>query len=98
IKRFANLVGASTIVFCAFPITTLVHPFLHQAQGVVPEGVDLDGFAAPRCDDQIADLRIHPGQLISRRALNKQTIDRIDSDAEASPALVQCDYLLETRE
>src|SRR5262245_16371172 len=97
VERFANLVGASTVAFRTFLIPTLVHPFLHQAQGVVPEGVDLDCFAAPRRDDQIADLRVHPGQLISRRALNKQAIAGIDSDAEASTALVQTDDLLETR-
>src|SRR5262249_26540075 len=71
--------------------------FLHQAQRVVPKGVDLDSFAAPRCDDQIAHLCVHPGQLISRRALDKQAIGGIDSDAEASTALVQIDDLLETR-
>src|SRR5262245_42029057 len=97
VERFANLVGASTVAFGAFFITALAAPFFHQAQSVIPEGIDLNCFAAPRCDDQIADLRVHPCQLISLGALNKQSIGRIDSDAEASAAFVKIDDLLETR-
>ena len=44
-------------------------PVGEQAQGVVPESIDLDGFAAPRCDDPVVDLRVHPGQLKPRGAL-----------------------------
>src|SRR5262245_55436798 len=68
VERFANPVGASTVAFWAFVIMTLVHPFLHQSQRVVPKRVDLDSFTASRGDDQIADFRVHPCQLISWRA------------------------------
>src|SRR5262249_51776525 len=95
IERFANAVGAAPIVFLTFLFTTLGRPFFHHAQCVVPESVDLDGFAAPRCDDQIADLRVHPRQLVSRRTLHKQAVRGIDPDAETSATLVQVDDLLE---
>src|SRR5262245_7613155 len=60
VERIANLVGPSTVALRAFFITTLAGPFLHKAQRVVPKGVDLDSFAAPWCDNQIADLCVHP--------------------------------------
>src|SRR5262249_41999605 len=97
IERFANPVGATTVAFRTFLIPSLVHPFLHEAQCVVPKSVDLNGLAAPRCDDQIAHLCVHPGQLVSGRALYEEAIGGIDSDAEASTVLVQIDDLLETR-
>src|ERR1043165_5709565 len=40
----------------------------HRAQGVVPERLNLDGLAAPRRDDVVADLRVHPRQLHALRA------------------------------
>src|SRR6185503_13345728 len=38
-------------------------PIGEQAQRVVPERVDLDGLAASRRHDPLADLRIHPREL-----------------------------------
>src|SRR5262249_22020196 len=44
VERFANPVGAGTVTFRTFVITTLADPFFHQAQSVIPKGVDLDSF------------------------------------------------------
>ena len=44
-----------------------LEPVGEQAQRVVPERVDLDRLAAPRRDDPVADLGVHPGQLIAGR-------------------------------
>ena len=57
-------------------------PAFQQAQGVVPQGVDLDRLAAPRRHDPVADLGVHPGQLIACRALSQQAVAGVHADAE----------------
>src|SRR5258705_1409828 len=37
----------------------------HRAESVVPQRLNLDGFATPRRDDPISDLGVHPRQLNS---------------------------------
>ena len=49
-------------------------PALHQPQRVVPERVDLDRLAAPRRHDPVADLGVHPGELIALGALAQQAV------------------------
>src|SRR5207248_8553479 len=44
-------------------IAQLATPERHQAERVVPEGIDLDGLAVPRRDHAVADARVHPGEL-----------------------------------
>src|SRR5262249_5137157 len=59
------------------------HPFGEQPQRVVPERVDLDGLASARRDYPIADLRVHPGELVARGALAEQPVALVDAYAEA---------------
>jgi len=84
----------------AHAITTATHaavPVGEQAQRVVPEGIDLHRFAAPRCDHPIADLGVHPRELESGRALAQQAVVPIDADAEARAGEVALDDLDELR-
>src|ERR1043165_4664247 len=67
----------------ALLVAGLARPVFEQTERVVPECVDLDGLAAPRRDDPAVALRIHPGQLITFRALHEQAVLRVDVDAEA---------------
>src|SRR5262249_15533673 len=67
------------------------HPFGQQPERVVPESVDLDGFAAARRDHPIADLGVHPGELVTRRALSQQAVARINADAEPRAPKVKAD-------
>ena len=73
-------------------------PIGEQAQRVVPERVDLDGFTAPRRHDPVADLGIHPGQLKARSALPQQAVVRIDADAEPRAGEVVLDDIDELRQ
>ena len=57
-------------------------PVAQQAQRVVPQRVDLDRLAAARGHDPVADLGVHPGQLIALLALGQEAVLRIDPDAE----------------
>src|SRR5438445_358992 len=76
--------------FCILDRFAITHrfpdPAFHQAKRVVPERIDFDCFSASRCDDPIADLRIHPGELISIFALPQQSVRRIDADTEEGAA------------
>ena len=48
-----------------FLAALLAQPALEQAQRIVPERVDLDGFSAARRHHPAIHLRVHPGELIS---------------------------------
>src|SRR5262249_14672339 len=74
-------VGAPAAVF-------LSDPALEQTQRVVPKCIDLNRFAAPRRHHPIAHLRVHPRELIARRALPQEAVPRIDADAEMRAASV----------
>ena len=69
----------------------LAYPALEQAQRVVPERIDLHGLAAPRRHHPVADLGVHPGELIAVLALAQQAVVRIDADAEARAAQMVLD-------
>ena len=43
----------------------LAQPFRDQLQGIVPEGVNFDRFAAAGRYHPVAHLRVHPGELIT---------------------------------
>ena len=46
----------------------------HDAQGVVPQRLDLDGLTVLRRDHPIADFDVHPGQLHARFAGGEQPV------------------------
>ena len=81
VERLADAGGAIDRTR-GLPIVHFAGPLLHQAQRVVPERVDLDRLAAARRHDPVVDLRVHPGELITRGALAQQTVAGIDVDAE----------------
>src|SRR5690349_24096712 len=64
-------------------VMLVVQPCLEQAQRVVPERVDLHGFASPWRHHPVVDLRVHPSQLVPPGALAEQTVFGIDADPEA---------------
>jgi hypothetical protein len=68
-------------------------PIGEQAERVVPECIDLNGFAAPRRDYPIANLGVHPRELESGCALAQQAVMLIHADAEARAAEVALDDL-----
>ena len=51
-----------------------------QRQRVVPERVDLHRLAAPRRDDPVVHLRIHPGELVAFLPLPDQAVRGIDAE------------------
>ena len=46
-------------------VLQLPHPLRQQLQRVVPKRVDLDRLAAPGRDHPVADLGVHPGELVA---------------------------------
>src|SRR5437773_5469906 len=58
---------------------------------VVPEGVDFDCLSASGSYDPVADLRIHPGKLITFFALLQQAVGWIQPDTESSAANLMLD-------
>ncbi len=60
----------------------LDRPTLEELQRIEPKRVELDRFPASRRDDQVSDLRIHPGELISVGALGQQTVAGVDSNSK----------------
>src|SRR5215218_964777 len=73
----------------------LAQPSLQQPKRVVPERVDFNGLASARCDDPVADLRIHPRELVALCALTQQPIARVHADAEPRAAHVMVDDVAE---
>src|SRR5262249_34939497 len=72
----------------------LAQPTLEQAEGVVPQRVDLDRLAAPRGHHPIAALRIHPRQLIPFLPLAEQPVGRVNADPKVCAAQVPGDNVL----
>src|SRR6185436_7096981 len=54
-----------------------------QTERVVPERVQLHRLAAARRDDPVADLRVHPRELVALGPLREQPVGGIDANAEA---------------
>ena len=69
---------------CGLVSLLFAYPAFEQAQGVIPEGIDLDRFAAPRRHHPITDFGIHPGQLIALLPLAQQAILRIDAECRSA--------------
>ena len=55
----------------------------HHEQGVVPEGVDFNGFAHAGGDDPVAHFGIHPGELHACFSGVEQAIGGVDLNAVA---------------
>src|SRR5436309_8725871 len=58
---------------------------------VVPKGVDFDCLSASGSDDPVADLRIHPGKLVTFFPLLQQAVGWIQPYTEASAANMMLD-------
>src|SRR6478752_4162501 len=82
IERVTHPVGAVCQTLCGSVAVFGTNPAFEQPERVVEERVDLDRFASPWRDDPVADLRIHPCQLIPLLAFAKQTIVGIHANAE----------------
>ena len=67
--------------------------FAQQYQGVVPQGVDLDGLALPRREDDAVALGVHPGELGLIIALGDQAVGRVHVDVEARAVAIAIDDL-----
>ena len=67
-------------------LPTCTQPTFKKPQRVVPERVDLDRFSAPWRHHPIVHFRVHPGQLIAFLPLRKQTVHRVDMNAEVCAA------------
>ena len=76
---FAHFGGFGSLTFFGQPAGQQMH-------GVIPEGIDLHCFAAARRDNPVANLRIHPSELIAGLALAQQAVAGIDVDAESRAA------------
>src|SRR5881409_2766570 len=70
---------------------SLPDPAFHQTERIVPEGVDFDCLSASGSYDPVADLRIHPGKLITFFALLQQAVGWIQPDTESSAANIMLD-------
>src|SRR5438270_7893602 len=63
-----------------FPYTTLF-------RSVEPQGVDLDRLAAPRRHHPVADLGVHPGQLVALGPLDRKSTRLNSSHSQISYAV-----------
>src|SRR4029453_11427872 len=91
VEGLACAIGALAHLGGAHRVAALGEPALHQAQRVVPEGVDLDRLAAPGCHPPVARLGVHPGELIARRALTEKAVGAVHPDSERRAADVVID-------
>ena len=66
-----------------------------QAQGVVPQGVDLDGLARPRRGGLAGDVALHPRQPLA--IARQEPVGRVDADAEARARAIPLDNRLARR-
>ena len=60
VERFADARRVLAVALRVRSIAEIAFPPRKQGEGVVPERVDLDRLPAPRRDDPILDLRVHP--------------------------------------
>src|SRR5271169_3065960 len=78
----------------------LPHPsreVAHRAEGVEPQGLDLDRLALARRDGAALDPRVHPGERLACRMPFEQPV-RAHADAVAGAALVPRDDVREDPE
>ena len=84
-------------VVCGLISLLLAHPAFEQAQGVIPQGVDLHRLAASWRHHPIADFGVHPGQLVALLPLGQEAIVCIDVNAKVCAAQVALDNVEEFR-
>src|SRR5689334_20417320 len=70
---------------CAL-VAFFAEPGFEQAEGIIPECVDLNGFPSAWCHDPVFDLRVHPRELVTFGTLTQERVLRIDANAEAGAA------------
>src|SRR2546425_702521 len=85
-------------VACGLVSLLLAHPLCEQAQGVIPEGVDLHGLATSWRHHPIAYFGVHPGQLEALLPLLQEAIVWIDVNAKMRAAQVVLDNVQQCRE
>ena len=85
-------------VACGLVSLLLAHPLCEQAQGVIPEGVDLHGLATSWRHHPIAYFGVHPGQLVALLPLLQEAILWIDVNAKVRTAQVVRDNVQQCRE
>src|SRR6266446_424855 len=64
----------------------------------MPKRVDLDGFSAARCDNPIAHLGIHPGELVTLLTLHQETVVWIDMDIKLRATQMMVDDIDQARQ
>ena len=64
------------IFLSPFPVAEARCEVFHDAQGVIPERLDLNRLSAARGHHPVANPGVHPGELRARRASIEQTVFR----------------------
>src|SRR5262249_20852323 len=93
VERGLRLIGGRSNFRGAF--AGFFHPTFQPTYRVVPQPVNLDGFASTWSHAPVTDFCVHPSQLIARRSLLEQSVIRIDADSEPSPSHVVCDNVFQ---
>src|SRR5205085_5302679 len=70
-------------------------PGLHAGERTIPERIDLYGFTTARCNHPVINLRVHPRELHSGRALMQQPIVWINTDTIGCAPYMPCNTILE---
>ena len=79
-------------------VTLFANPALEQSHCIVPQCVNLNGLAAARSNDPVADFGVHPGELVAFSSLVQQSITRIGFDVEARPREMMIDDVNQMRQ
>src|SRR5947209_5707469 len=95
VERLPRSLCLSRQAICRSGSKLRPEPVSHEAQRVIPQCVDLHRLAPPGRHDPVANLGIHPGELIAWLSLPEQTVRWINANAEASAAQVEFDDLLQ---
>ena len=73
-KTVPRAIGQLLVVCAGDVVPKAPRQVFHGAERVVPERLNLDGFAMPRRDHPIADLGVHPSELHSGLAGQEQAV------------------------
>ena len=86
VKRLLRAIGVFRVTLGHFVLAHFTQPTFQKLERIKPERVNFHRFPAPRRDDPLAHLRVHPGELRACESLHEQAVREIEMDIEFRPA------------